>query len=331
MRMLVQLGRVAWVIAPMSMAGCGGGPAKPTPIPPVVLSLICPADVRAESRDGESVLVSFDSPQPSGGTQPVAVSCTPQPGAMFPIGATAVTCTASDSRGQSNTCGFTVTVLPPPRLALTRFLAFGDSLTEGKLGLAPLVLPVVFQDAYSSALQRLLSARYVTQTITVIHDGVGGERVVGMTEHSPGGVVRLQESINASRAEVVLLMEGSNDLGAGREAAQEAIEGLQEMIEKAKERGVRVLLATIPPQRAGGARHRDAAAALVPEYNNNVRALAVREGVVLVDVYDVMKDRIDLIGPDDLHLTHQGYEVVAQAFFDAIKGSLEVQSTAAVR
>jgi lysophospholipase L1-like esterase len=331
MRAHVWVGHAAWLTVALITAGCGGGTTRPTPIPPIALDLICPDDIRTESLNGQSVLVNFDTPQPSGGAAPVAVSCTPQSGAMFSIGATPVTCAVSDSRGQTNSCGFTVTVMPPPRLALTRFLAFGDSLTEGKLGLAPLVLGVVFGDAYSSKLQSLLQARYTTQSIVVVHDGVGGERVVGITEHSPGGVVRLPQSLNASQPEVLLLMEGSNDLGGGREAGQIAIDGLQDMIEKAKERGVRVFLATVPPQRAGGLRNRDAVAALIPEFNENVRALAVREGVTLVDVYDVMKDRIDLIGPDDLHLTAQGYEVVAQAFFAAIKGSLEIQSAAALR
>lgn len=330
MRTLSHVGRIGWLIAPLTIAGCGG-PSRPTPVPPAALSLTCPADIRADSPDEQSVPVTFNAPQHVGGSPPVQVSCTAQPNTPFPVGMTMVTCTASDSLGQSTTCGFTVSVVPPPRLKLTRFLAFGDSLTEGKVGLAPLLLPVVFQDAYSSALQGLLSARYVRQTIVVIHDGVGGERVVGATEHSPGGIVRLQESINARRPEVLLLMEGSNDVGVGQEAAEMAIDGLQEMIEKAKERGVLVLLATIPPQRAGGLRHRDAAAALVPEFNNKVRALAIREGVTLVDVYDAMKDRLDLIGADDLHLTPHGYQVVAEVFFQAIKTTLEVVPGAAVR
>jgi hypothetical protein len=41
----------------------------------------------------------------------VSLSCTPPPGSTFPIGITTVLCTATDTSGNSNSCGFTVTVL----------------------------------------------------------------------------------------------------------------------------------------------------------------------------------------------------------------------------
>jgi lysophospholipase L1-like esterase len=277
-----------------------------------------------DSPDGQPVTIEFEVPTPTGGEPPVEVSCTPGPGTVFPVTSTTVACTASDSRGQSGQCQFAVTVVPPPRLALTRFLAFGDSITEGKIALSPTLLSVVFQDAYSNALQQQLAARYRMQNIVMVNDAVGGERVVGISEHSPGGVVRLPSSLNAHQPEVLLLMEGSNDLGDGRSDGLKAITGLEEMVRHAKGRGVRVFLATIPPIRPGGARNRPAAA-LVPEFNDNVRALAAREGVDLVDVYAAMKDRLELIGPDDLHLTSEGYAVVAQVFFDAIVAGLEAQ------
>ena len=49
----------------------------------------------------------------------VPVTCTPSPGAIFPVGATVVTCVALDELGQSNTITFTVTVrdVTPPSLA----------------------------------------------------------------------------------------------------------------------------------------------------------------------------------------------------------------------
>src|SRR5207247_10076880 len=40
----------------------------------------------------------------------VSVSCTPASGSTFPIGATTVTCTATDVRGNGSTASFTVTV-----------------------------------------------------------------------------------------------------------------------------------------------------------------------------------------------------------------------------
>jgi lysophospholipase L1-like esterase len=75
-------------------------------------------------------------------------------------------------------------------------------------------------------------------------------------------------------------------------------------------------------------RHRDAVAALIPSFNNDVRALAARRGAVLVDVYDGMKDDLSLIGVDDLHPTPHGYEVMAKIFFNAIRTAFEVKTSA---
>lgn len=317
------------------MAACGASPTQPTPQPPPPLPgpfLTCAADLRVDSRDGQPVAVDFALPTMTGGNPPIEVRCEPASGTAFPVGATEVACAASDSRFQTAMCRFTVTIVAPPRIALTRFLAFGDSLTEGKIAVTPTLLSAVFEDAYSLKLQQMLAARYTAQDIVVGNDAVGGERVVGRTEHSPGGEVRLSQSLDAHRPEVLLLMEGGNDVGAGeREGGRRAIDGLQQMIRRAKGRGVRVFLATVPPQRAGGSRNRDETAVLLPEFNDNIRGLAAREGVPLVEVYNALKDRMDLVGVDDLHLTPQGYAVVAQVFFEAIKASLEVQTSAGVR
>src|SRR5213076_1842373 len=40
----------------------------------------------------------------------LAVSCTPASGSTFPLGATTVTCAATDARGNGRTASFTVTV-----------------------------------------------------------------------------------------------------------------------------------------------------------------------------------------------------------------------------
>jgi hypothetical protein len=47
------------------------------------------------------------------------------------------------------------------------------------------------------------------------------------------------------------------------------------MMRDAESRNIRVCLATIPPQRAGGARARDLVAGLIPGFNDKLRVLAV--------------------------------------------------------
>jgi lysophospholipase L1-like esterase len=68
---------------------------------------------------------------------------------------------------------------------------------------------------------------------------------------------------------------------------------------------------------------------VIPTFNDRIRALAAAESVALVDVYDVMKDDLSLIGDDDLHPTIHGFEVMANTFFEAIKRNFEEKPPAA--
>ena len=54
--------------------------------------------------------------------------------------ATSAGCGAKSPMAPAPRCSFTVMVKSPPRLTSTKFVAFGDSLTEGVVSLAPTVL-----------------------------------------------------------------------------------------------------------------------------------------------------------------------------------------------
>jgi lysophospholipase L1-like esterase len=270
------------------------------------------------------VNVSFSVPQTAGGLAPVSTTCSSPPGS-FAVGSTNVTCQATDSRGQGASCTFVVAVRPPPRLRVTRFLAFGDSLTAGEVSIDALFNFFYSpNDSYPTVLQKRLAARYIFQSISIINAGIGGESA------TEGGSARFRSVLQPNRPEFVLLMEGTNDLldrpDIGR-GADTAIVALRRMIQDAKALGISVALATLPPQRAGGVRHRDVIAQLIPSFNDRIRALATSEGVLLVDVYAGMKDDMSLIGVDDLHPTIRGYDTMAGIFFEAIKNGLEVVTT----
>ncbi len=139
----------------------------------------------------------------------------------------------------------------PPRLSVTRFLAFGDSITWGEDGrvsgsaLAALTLRPRVQfpiaDTYPGALNGLLSGRYTAQSPQMTNGGLKGEAVTDPTTF-PRYV-----SYTSSRAyDVVLLMEGANDLAD--HGFSEIIAGLDQMIRDAQSRQMQVLLATIPPE-----------------------------------------------------------------------------------
>lgn len=301
-------------------------PARPTPPPdsPAVPALVlsCPPPVETESPDGQPVPVEFRAPHTFGGVAPVTTTCSASSGARFDVGTTSVSCSATDGRGASASCSFQVTVRPPPRLSYTRFVAFGDSLTAGTLAATPSLLIAVSPFDYPRMLALHLQSRYRQQVFTVSNEGEPGEQA------SDNGIRRFRGVLLQHRPEVVLLMEGTNDLLGHSLGADRAIEALQLMVREAASQNVRVALATIPPQRPGGLRNRDAVAALIPGFNERVRALAAAEGAVIVDVFVAMAQNLSLLGADDLHPTARGYEVIAETFFEAIRANFEATGPA---
>ncbi len=263
----------------------------------------------------------------SGGAPPVTVSCTPASQALFPIGSTTVTCTATDARQRPASCTFAVTVLAPPTIAGTRFVAFGDSMTRGEDGVSsspfgrrdPYGPRVFFETSktYPGVLQGLLASRYTTQTFSVVNQGLPGERVADrFTLSRFSGVI-------GGAFDAVLIMEGSNDL-ADRDAriTAAAVANLRQMLRDAKSRNIRPFLATVPPMVSGG--FRALAWSLVVPFNDELRALAASEGVTLVDVYTgVNADTARYVGFDGLHLTEAGYAKVADVFFGVLRTTLE--------
>ena len=122
-------------------------------------------------------------------------------------------------------------------------------------------------------------------------------------------------------------MEGANDLAPTMSLPAVAA-GLGRMIDNARSRGLKVYLATIPPENASSPcmpQCRGGNAGLVPPFNDQVRALAASKGIPLVDVFQAFNgDVITLIGPDGLHPSEAGYHLIADTFFSAIKQTLEV-------
>ena len=248
--------------AALVVAGCGGSPTKPTPIPP-----------------------------PGGG------GSTPPPVTM------------------------------PPTLGITRVLGFGDSMTEGTTSPSLPILGALtpgLPESYPYKLQTLLSARYTAQTITVLNAGHAGER-------TSDGRDRLGAVLSEARPEVVILMEGANDLnalnGAGLTNISPVVNAMEDMVREAVGRGVQVIVATLPPQRPGGFRAHSGP--LLAKYNDELKTMASKKGAMLVDLNALFP--LSLIGQDGLHPTEGGYQKFAEIFLDAIKGRWEVPSTSARR
>src|SRR5947207_2834152 len=74
-------------------------------------TITCPANQTAIApTGGTSTPVSYPPPTASDNCPGVTTSCMPPSGSNFALGTTTVTCTATDTSGNTATCSFTVTV-----------------------------------------------------------------------------------------------------------------------------------------------------------------------------------------------------------------------------
>ena len=306
-------------------------PTPPTPSTPPALAISCPGNQSASSTNGSPVAVTFSAPTTSGGLPPVQVTCTRTSGSLFPVGMTEVQCTATDAAPATRSCTFAVSVAPPtPQLSRTTFLAFGDSTTTGEV---PVVTSTSFGDddrnyrlivipsaAYPAQLLTMLRARYTGQTsgLEITNAGLP-------TEWAEDGAARLPKLMSDMRPQVVLLMEGVNDLGAlGSRGVPSAWRAIDMMAKEIRNRGARAFVATLPPPRPSGVKA--VPLSLVQTLNGNIRDTARGEGAVLVDVFTALSVDVNrYISIDGLHPTEAGYQKIAETFYEAIRQDLEVR------
>jgi lysophospholipase L1-like esterase len=178
-------------------------------------------------------------------------------------------------------------------------------------------------------LQAELATRYTLQSPSVDNQGRSGEAATG-----PSTFARFVARTSTVTYDAVLLMEGANDLGYQSYPAITA--ALGQMVDFAKSRGLRVLLATIPPENAAGCcpYDRGVQAGLVAGLDAQIRLLSASKQVPLVDVYQAFggdAPDLSLIGPDGLHPTAMGYHRIADTFFLVIKTTLESAAATTAR
>jgi lysophospholipase L1-like esterase len=323
------------LVGSLSLSACSS-PTTPTTIDPGAPKLTCAGSMSVLSPLGAPIAINYPSPVLTGGLPPVAGPiCAPLSGSTLGPGANQVNCTVADAKQRIDSCTFTITVTLPPKLTMTRFLAFGDSITWGEDGSnsptqntvgAIRVRPRVqlrASDTYPGALQAELAAWYTLQSPQVRNAGNPGEAVT-----DPTTFPRFTSYTLSGQYDALLLMEGANDLANQDNPA--VIAGLGLMIDNAKSRGMRTFLATIPPENANGCcpSDRGTHSTLVPGFNDQVKFLAAAKGVSLVDVYQAFGGDLSLIGPDGLHPTASGYHLIADTFFGVIKQTLEASPTA---
>ncbi len=321
MRLLSNITFLAALLA--TAVSCGGdepNPIQPPP-PPPPLELVCPSAMVREATSPQGTDVHFDAPAPTGGKEPYTVDCDPGSGNVFPIGETTVRCTAKDANMAQASCDFQVSVRVSQTLAKTKFTAFGDSITEGAVSLAPLVM-LAGPETYPFKLEQMLLQRYLAQPIVVINEGLGGET-------TPRGAVRLPSVLSAHQPEVLLLLEGINNINGLSTSTQTA--ALRTMIEEAQRRNAQVIIATILPMLPSSRLYRSTTPGKIQDLNTQIINLAAQYNLGLVDLFAFFDANQQLMGSDGLHPSAEGQTRIAELFRDEIVRRYDVSSTTSLR
>jgi lysophospholipase L1-like esterase len=276
--------------------------------------------------------VTYTTPSASNGQAPVTVACAPPSGSTFPIGATTVQCTATDSLNRSASCTFPVTVSRTPQLTLTKFLAFGDSVTAGEVSFAtggiipqsgfPNTRLVLMPSAsYPSVLRSLMAARYTAQAanILMLNEGRPGEKA-----RDAATLTRFANAVANNRPDVVLLMHGYNDI-EDSSVITDTVNAVDAMAAEARNRRVgRVFMLNLAPGRPGRANSRPDSS--IRAFNERLERAARGEGAVYVDIYSALLPDVNVnIGSDGLHPTEAGYRKIADTVLAAVRANLEVR------
>ena len=328
---------MAPVASVLLLASCSSPtPVAPTPVIPNPPKISCPAPVTVKS-NGPLPSVVFGSATASFGSPPVNVVCSPASGSIFQVGSTTVTCTAIDQLQRIDSCTFTVTVTVPPQISLTSFAAYGDSMTNGEVvsesadraTLRPFTVDHTVD--YPTDLQKELRALYSAQTISVTNLGISQKTTQQLANTFP-------TSVPVGAFQVLLLMAGANDLAAlagsntdSTGVIPTAVENMRQMVVSARNRGLRVFVATIPPEVPNVSCHGESnggASRFVAPYNDALTAMIASQNAALVDVYQAFNGQTStLIDCDGLHPTIAGYQVIADTFFKVIVQNLQLPAT----
>ncbi len=212
----------------------------------------------------------------------------------------------------------------PPSLRITRILAFGDSMTAGTVSpqFTFQAIDAGKPESYPFKLQTLLAARYSAQSVAVFNAGFAGRKAA--EDRS-----RLARSISETSPELLLLMEGANDLNtiippAINAGVDATVAAMEDMVRDATGRSIPVLVATLPAQRPpkGGA------VDFLPRYNDGLKTMASKKGATIVDINALLSPT--LIGQDGLHPSEPGYQRMAEIFLDSIRQQYEVSPPTAL-
>lgn len=207
---------------------------------------------------------------------------------------------------------FALLLLPPRPAAaqVTTYIAFGDSITHGYGD-----DPNRAEKGYPPRLQALLEQR--GRNAVVINAGLNGETTAE-------GVSRLPSVLAQNPANVLLLMEGTNDINA-KVSLETITFNLDRMAQKAAAAGLSTVHATLIPR--DPAANTDGSNQETGQLAARIRELAASRDRQLADPFEVFFYETPNVfatdylgGVDKLHPNAAGYDLLAKVFADVLTG-----------
>ncbi|WP_338867728.1 SGNH/GDSL hydrolase family protein [Myxococcus stipitatus] len=191
-------------------------------------------------------------------------------------------------------------------------VAFGDSITDG------VGSTVDMESSWPARLSRRLATRG-GRPVGVLNAGLGGNRLLS-DGYGPKGLHRFERDVLAQRGvKAVILLEGVNDIGRavpGTMAAARIIDGYQQLIQRARDKGLKVFGGTLTPM-SGHAYFTPENEALREAVNAWIRGSGAFDAVI--DFEAAVRDPANpdampaSLTADGLHPNDLGYERMAQA------------------
>jgi lysophospholipase L1-like esterase len=133
--------------------------------------------------------------------------------------------------------------------------------------------------------------------------------------------------LNGTRATLITICVGVNDLLRGREAKQFA-ENYETVVAKLRQPGRLIVIATLPDVASAPAMQGmadDSFRSRLEQFNKAIEAIAGRYAVPLVDLYKLSGSRPELFSSDGLHPSDLGYAHWAEAIWPVIEQAIHRQ------
>ncbi|MFH1477495.1 MAG: GDSL-type esterase/lipase family protein [Verrucomicrobiota bacterium] len=193
------------------------------------------------------------------------------------------------------------------------FMAFGDSITygDGSSSESPAT-------GYPKLLETKLK-QYYEGYFSSINQGRDGEDTYQ-------GFERFAQTLDATNPDLILLMEGTNDHGDNT-PFDEIEENLRNMIRIALNRGIPVIIATIPPVIKNQYNDRSAQMARIAAFNPRIYAIAADFNIPVAPVFEAITavpgwESSLMNQPSANHPNDAGYRIVRDAFYTPISAGL---------